>query len=137
MKTFLIIILFLIPLTFFSQKEIKNDTSEICFPTEVGRQIVSDLNELDRLKETKKVTEFEINELQKKIIKQDSIISKLEQKDIKSQTIITSVEEKYKLVEEDNKDLRNKLKWVGIKTNIVEIVSGFLMASFVYIQLFK
>lgn len=137
MKTFLILILFLIPLTVFSQKEIKNDTSEICFPTEVGRQIVSDLNELDKLRDLKKLTDKEIIDLEKKIIKQDSIISKLEQKDIKNQLIVAGVEEKFKLVEQDNKDLRGKLKWAGIKTNIIEIVSGALMASFVYIQLFK
>ena len=103
----------------------------------MGRQIEIDLNELDRLKELKKLTEFEITELEKKIVKQDSIISKLEQKDINNQLIVAGVEEKFKLVDQDNKDLRNKLKWSGIKSNIIEIVSGTLMATFVYIQLFK
>jgi uncharacterized coiled-coil protein SlyX len=103
----------------------------------VGRQIEIDLNELDRLKELKKLTEFEITELENKIVKQDSIISKLEQKDINNQLIVAGVEEKFKLVDQDNKDLRNKLKWSGIKSNIIEIVSGTLMATFVYIQLFK
>jgi len=134
-------ILFLITLFFssylFSQKEVNKDTNQICFPTEIGRQIVTDLNELDKLRDLKKLTDFEITELEKKIIKQDSIISKLEQKDVNNKLIVAGVEEKYKLVEEDNKDLRNKLKWAGIKTNIVEIVSGFLMATFVYIELFK
>ncbi len=134
-------VLFLITLIFsfysFSQKEIKKDTTEICFPTEVGRQIESDLNELDKLRELKKLTDFEINELEKKIVKQDSIISKLEQKDVNNQLIVAGVEEKFKLVEEDNKDLRGKLKWAGIKSNIIEIVSGTLMATFVYIELFK
>ena len=78
-----------------------------------------------------------IIELEKKIVKQDSVISKLEQKDVNNQLIVAGVEEKYKLVEQDNKDLRGKLKWSGIKSNIVEIASGVLMASFVYIQLFK
>lgn len=129
--------MFICSFNLFSQKEIKNDTTQICFPTEVGRQIEIDLNELDRLKELKKLTEFEITELEKKIVKQDSIISKLEQKDINNQLIVAGVEEKFKLVDQDNKDLRNKLKWSGIKSNIIEIVSGTLMATFVYIQLFK
>ena len=137
MKTLLIFILFLLPLNLLSQKEIKKDTTEICFPTEVGRQIESDLNELDKLRELKKLTDFEIIELEKKIVKQDSIISKLEQKDINNQLIVAGVEEKFKLVDQDNKDLRGKLKWAGIKSNIIEIVSGTLMATFVYIQLFK
>jgi hypothetical protein len=137
MKNILIFILFLLPLNLLSQKEIKKDTTEICFPTEVGRQIESDLNELDKLRELKKLTDFEIIELEKKIVKQDSIISKLEQKDINNQLIVAGVEEKFKLVDQDNKDLRGKLKWAGIKSNIIEIVSGTLMATFVYIQLFK
>ena len=137
MKNILIFILFLLPLNLLSQKEIKKDTAEICFPTEVGRQIESDLNELDKLRELKKLTDFEIIELEKKIVKQDSIISKLEQKDINNQSIVAGVEEKFKLVDQDNKDLRGKLKWAGLKSNIIEIVSGTLMATFVYIQLFK
>jgi hypothetical protein len=137
MKKLLVLLMFICSFNLFSQKEIKNDTTQICFPTEVGRQIEIDLNELDRLKELKKLTEFEITELENKIVKQDSIISKLEQKDINNQLIVAGVEEKFKLVDQDNKDLRNKLKWSGIKSNIIEIVSGTLMATFVYIQLFK
>jgi hypothetical protein len=137
MKKLLVLLMFICSFNLFSQKEIKNDTTQICFPTEVGRQIELDLNELDRLKELQKLTEFEITESEKKIVKQDSVISKLEQKDINNQLIVAGVEEKFKLVDQDNKDLRNKLKWSGIKSNIIEIVSGTLMATFVYIQLFK
>ena len=137
MKKLLVLLMFICSFNLFSQKEIKNDTTQICFPTEVGRQIELDLNELDRLKELQKLTEFEITESEKKIVKQDSVISKLEQKDINNQLIVAGVEEKFKLVDQDNKDLRNKLKWSGIKSNIIDIVSGTLMATFVYIQLFK
>ena len=119
------------------KKELNKDTTQICFPTDIGRQIVTDLNELDRLKENEKLTEKEITELETKIVKQDSIISKLQQKDINNELIVNGVEEKYELVEEDNKELRKDLKWAKIKTNIVEIVSGVLMATFVYIELFK
>jgi hypothetical protein len=125
--------------TFFvlSQKTVTPDTNQICFPTEVGKKILLDLNELDRLKKYEILTENEIKEFETKVIKQDSIISKLEQKDDTNKVIIKSWEEKYNLVEKDNKDLRNKLKWAGIKTNIVEIVSGLIMSSIIYIQLFK
>lgn len=137
MKKILTIVFILFSFVTFSQKDIKKDTNEICFPSNVGKQILLDLNELDKLKENKKLTDHEISELEKKIVKQDSVISKLQQKDVNNQLIVAGVEEKYKLVEEDNKDLRDKLKWSGIKSNIIEIVSGTLMASFVYIQLFK
>lgn len=137
MKNFLVLFFIFFFSYSFSQKDIKKDTTQICFPTSVGRQIETDLNELDRLRELKKLTDFEIKEMEKKIVKQDSIISKLEQKDVNNQLIVVGVEEKFKLVDQDNKDLRNKLKWAGIKSNIIEIVSGTLMATFVYIQLFK
>ena len=137
MKKILLLLTFIFSYYLYSQKELNKDTTQICFPTDIGRQIVTDLNELDRLKENEKLTEKEITELETKIVKQDSIISKLQQKDINNELIVNGVEEKYELVEEDNKELRKDLKWAKIKTNIVEIVSGVLMATFVYIELFK
>ena len=137
MKNILFLLFIMVSFVSFSQKETKVDTNQICFPSNVGKQILLDLNELDRLKENKKLTDNEIGELEKKIVKQDSVISKLEQKDVNNQLIVKGVEEKYKLVEDDNKDLRNKLKWSGIKSTIVEGISGLLMATFVYIELFK
>jgi hypothetical protein len=137
MKKIILLTILLSSFNTFSQKVITPDTSKICFPSVVGKQIMLDLNELDRLKENEKLTEKEIVELETKIVKQDSIISKLQQKDINNQLIVKGVEEKYKLVEEDNKNLRKDLKWAGVKTNIIEIVSGFVMSSIIYIQLFK
>jgi hypothetical protein len=137
MKTIITIFFILFSFVLLSQKEIKKDTNQICFPINIGKLILLDLNELDRLKESEKLTKKEITNLETKVVKQDSIISKLEQKDTNNKTIIGSWEEKHKLVEEDNKDLRSKLKWAAIKTNIIEIFSGAIMASIIYIQLFK
>ena len=137
MKNILFLLFVLFSFISISQKEIKNDTNEICFPSKVGKQILLDLNELDKLKETEKLTKKEIYELEKKVVKQDSIISKLEQKDVNNLLIVKSVEENYKLVEEDNKDLRGKIKSIGIKNNIIEIVTGVIMSSIIYIQIFK
>jgi hypothetical protein len=137
MKTIITIFFILFSFVILSQKETKKDTSELCFPSTVAKKILLDLNELDRLKENEKLIKIEVKELETKIIKQDSIISKFEQKDDNNKVIIGKWEEKYKLVEEDNKDLRGKLKWAGIKSNIVEIVSGVIMASIVYIELLK
>jgi len=137
MKYIITFILILFCFVSFSQKENNIDTNEICLPSTVAKKMVLDLNELDRLKENEKLTKNEILELENKVIKQDSIISKLVQKDINNQLIINGVEEKYKLVEQDNKDLRNKLKWGEIKNNIIEIVSGAILTSVIYIELFK
>ncbi len=137
MKNILFLLFILFSFISISQKEIKNDTNEICFPSKVGKQILIDLNELDKLRTTDKLTKTEIVELEKKVVKQDSMISKLEQKDVNNLLIVKSVEEKFKLVEEDNKDLRGRIKTLGIKNNIIEIVTGVIMSSIIYIQIFK
>lgn len=137
MKKSILLTILLSSFNIFSQKVIITDTSKICFPSNVGKQIMVDLNELDRLKENEKLTKKEIFGLETKIVKQDSVISKLEQKDVNNQLIVSGVEEKYKLVEEDNKNLRKDLKWAGIKNNVVEIVSGAILSSIIYIELFK
>lgn len=121
----------------FGQKTENTDTTIICFPTEIGRQIMKDLNELDKLRKTSILDKKEIEDFEKKAKKQDSIISKLEEKDRNNEILVKSTEEKYKLVEEDNKDLRKEIKNIKIKNNIIEIVSGVIFATITYIQLFK
>lgn len=133
-------IIFFIFLTFssfvFTQKT-NVDTSIICFPTEIGKEVLKDLNELDKLKKTNILDKKEIEEFEKKVKDQDSIISKLEEKDRNNEILVKSTEEKYKLVEEDNNDLRKEIKNIKIKNNIIEIVSGVIFATITYIQLFK
>lgn len=133
-------IIFFIFLTFssfvFTQKT-NVDTSIICFPTEIGKEVLKDLNELDKLRKTNILDKKEIEEFEKKVKDQDSIISKLEEKDRNNEILVKSTEEKYKLVEEDNNDLRKEIKNIKIKNNIIEIVSGVIFATITYIQLFK
>jgi hypothetical protein len=133
-------ILFFVFLTFslfcFGQKT-NVDTSVICFPTEVAKEVLKDLNELDKLRKTNILDKKEIEEFEKKVKDQDSIISKLEQKDKTNEILVKSTEEKYKLLEEDNKDLREQIKRVKIKNNIIEIVSAVIFSTITYIQLFK
>ena len=51
MKNIILITFTLISLLGFSQtKPQKDDSTTICFPVNVGKQILLDLNELDRLK---------------------------------------------------------------------------------------
>jgi len=133
-------IIFFIFLTFssfvFTQKT-NVDTSIICFPTEIGKEVLKDLNELDKLRKTNILDKKEIEEFEKKVKDQDSIISKLEEKDRNNEILVKSTEEKYKLLEEDNNDLRKEIKNIKIKNNIIEIVSGVIFATITYIQLFK
>ena len=61
----------------------------------------------------------------------------LTKKDENNKIIISSVEEKYKLVEEDNKDLRKEIKRLNTRNTIVEIVSGAILTAITFIQIYK
>ena len=56
----------------FSQT--KKDTTEICIPYKVAKQMALDLNSLDSLKSDSKLTNKELRETRKKVTYQDSII---------------------------------------------------------------
>jgi hypothetical protein len=137
MKKLLLILLFLVSFISYGQKELTKDTNFTCLPNNVARQILRDLNELDRLKKNEILYIDEIKEFEKKSVAQDSTISKLEQRDKVNLTIIESAEEKVKLIQKDNELLRGEIKRINTKTNIIEIVSGAIMATIIYIQLFK
>jgi hypothetical protein len=137
MKKLFFIILLLVSFISYGQKEITKDTNYTCLPNNVARQVLRDLNELDRLKKNEVLYVNEIKELEKKSVVQDSTISKLEQRDKVNLAIIEGTEEKVKLIKEDNDLLRKEIKRINTKTNIIEIVSGAIMATIIYIQLFK
>jgi hypothetical protein len=115
----------------------KEDTTKICFPVNVGKQILLDLNDLDRLKKQSVLDKKQIQELENKVSKEEGVIKFLEQKDSTSQVIIRDTEEKVKLVEEDNTNLRKDIKKIKTKNTIIEIVSGAIVGALTYIVVFK
>jgi len=66
MKNILTVLFLLVSMTSFSQIK-KVDTTEICLPYSVGKQIMLDLNRLDSTTAILKLTETEVIELNKKI----------------------------------------------------------------------
>lgn len=137
MKKILFIIFFLISFFGTSQKNITIDTNNICIPNNIGKEILTELNELDKLRKEKILTDKEILELEKKVTKQDLTIKDLEEKDLNNKILIGANKEKYNLVEEDNKNLRKEIKNIKTKNTIIEIVSGLFFATITYIQIFK
>lgn len=121
----------------FSQKQNPVDTNEICMPSEVARKILIDLNQLDNLKKDQILSDKQIKELELKSAKQDSIIGDLEQKDKNNQIIIGVKDEKFKLIEDDNTQLRKDIKKVKTRATIVEILSGAILVTITYIELLK
>lgn len=121
----------LVSLTSFSQIK-KVDTTEICLPYSVGKQIMLDLNRLDSTTAILKLTETEVIELNKKIDAQQGIIGNLEDKIKMSDTIIQKTNEKFDIVDKINKNLVTDNKKLRRKNVIIEIVSGILIGALTY-----
>jgi len=138
MRNFLLILMFMISFVGFSQTNNKNqpykiDTTKICFPVEVGRQILIDLNECDKNKELLKLSELQIGELENKVIQKDNVIHLLEQKDSLNSVIVVKTEEKFKIVTDENIKLRKEIKTIKTKRTIIESVLGLFSGVLIYI----
>lgn len=121
----------------FSFGQIKKDTTQICFPYSVGKQIALDLNKLDQLTELVKLTEKELKETQNKVEVQSNIIETMELKEDNYELQIQKEEEKFKIVEEENEGLRTDIKKLKTKNTIIEIVGGAIVGALTYIVVFK
>ena len=121
----------------FSFGQIKKDTTQICFPYSVGKQIALDLNKLDQLTELVKLTEKELKETQNKVEIQSNIIETMELKEDNYELQIQKEEEKFKIVEEENEGLRTDIKKFKTKNTIIEIVGGAIIGALTYIAVFK
>ena len=125
MKNLIITLLVFVPLFSFGQS--KKDTTQICFPYSVGKQIALDLNKLDQLTELMKLTEKELKETQNKVQVQNNIIETMELKEDNYKLQIQKEEEKFKIVEEENNGLRKDIKKLKTKNTIIEIVGGAII----------
>jgi chromosome segregation ATPase len=121
----------------FSFGQIKKDTTQMCFPYSVGKQIALDLNKLDQLTELVKLTEKELKETQNKVEVQSNIIETMELKEDNYELQIQKEEEKFKIVEDENNGLRKDIKKLKTKNTIIEIVGGAIVGALTYIVVFK
>jgi hypothetical protein len=135
MKNLIMTLLVFVPL--FSFGQIKKDTTQICFPYSVGKQIALDLNKLDQLTELVKLTEKELKETQNKVEVQSNIIETMELKEDNYELQIQKEEEKFKIVEDENNGLRKDIKKLKTKNTIIEIVGGAIVGALTYIVVFK
>ena len=132
MKNLLLIVFMSIGITSFSQTIKKEDTTEICLPYTVGKQIMLDLNKLDSTTAILKLTEEEVIELNKKIDLQQSVITTMEEKVKTSETIIQKTNEKFQIVDNINKDLTSDNKKLKRKNTIIQIVSAVIIGALTY-----
>ena len=137
MKKILLILFFIFfSLECYSQKN-TTDTNQICVPQYVAKEILLDLNELDRLKKIVEKDKDEINQLNTKIKLLENTNNLLIEKDSLSLQIIKVNEEKFQIIEKENEDLRKSVKKIKQKNIIVESVAGTIVAALTYILVFK
>jgi hypothetical protein len=134
-KLLITLLLILLPLITFSQ--VKKDTTQICLPYIVAKQILLDLNRLDQLTEVLNLTEIELRETQNKVNIQDSIIVTMKLKEDNYKLQIKKEQEKYIIVEGQNEGLRKDIKKLKTKNTIIEIVGGAIIGGLTYILIFK
>jgi hypothetical protein len=137
MKNYLLIFFVLIITNVFSQNICCEDTSYLKIPVWVGKEILLDINELDRLKTIEIESNKEINQLEKKILLQEKSISVLEETNSHSLRIIGLTEEKVNLLDEENKKLMVDIGKIKTKNTVIEIVGGAIIGALTYILVFK
>lgn len=138
MKKILFLIFILLSFSFFSQKNnCEEDSTMVCVPVEIGKKILIDLIDLDRLRKDSSLCEGQIKQLELKIDKKESIIKGQEDKEKKLNEIILLKDEKYKLVDEENNKLRDDIGKLKTKNTIIEIVATSIIGVLVYIFAFK
>lgn len=131
MKYIFYIFLF-ISFSSFSQKANCEDTNEICIPNSVGREILIDLNRLDKANAIILTYKDEILQLNSKVDKLTEINKSLEESNKLSLKITQSTEEKVKLFEQDNKNLRTEISNLKTKNTIIEIVAAGIIGGLTY-----
>ena len=137
MKNTLLILSLIISFVGYSQKTPKVDSTEICFPYQVGQQILLDLNDCDESKKLLEISKKEVKLLNKKVAEQDTIIEDLKKKVVVSDSIIARNEDKFKTVDEENKNLRGDITKLKLKNTIFNIVGGAIIGGLTYIIIFK
>lgn len=136
-KIFTLFFIIITTLSFGQESCQKEDSTTICFPVEVGKQILLDLNELDRLKEEKKLYNTEIELLNTKINNQDTIIKLQNEKFNVCEEIVKETENKVTILKDENEELRKDIKKIRRKNTIIEIVSGSIITVLTGVIAFK
>lgn len=134
MKKLLIILFLLLSFNGLTQTiGCPEDTNTICLPINVAKEVLLDLNELDKQKTLNKNYQTEIQLLINKTEKLILVNELLEEKEHLSYQIQKKTEEKVKLLEEENKNLRQEITNVKTKNTLIGIFSGAIIGVLTYV----
>jgi hypothetical protein len=121
----------------FAQQKPKTEPTEMSIPYDVAQKMLLDLNDYDRLKELSKLDKEEIKQLNNKILFLEKTINTWEQKDTLNKEIISNVEQKFKIVNDQNDELRKEVKKLKVKNTMTQIISGVLLSTLTVFSIVK
>ena len=134
MKNIFILFFILFSFNTFSQKSVcEEDSTNICLPVEIGKKILIDLNDLDRLRQDSVLCNDQIKQLELKVEKKEYIIQTQYEKEKNLNEVIKSKDEKFRLVDEENNRLRDDIGKLKTKNTIIEIVAAGIIGGLIYI----
>ena len=123
-------------LTSFSQTDTNNQPTK-CFPIPIVKQITKDLMSGDSAKIQLTLTNQQLDETEKKVILQDSVISLLRVKETNYQTIIGVQTQKYSVLENHTNNLEWNLKKEKIKNKFTSILSSGVIVVLTILLIIK
>ena len=123
-------------LTSFSQTGTNNQPTK-CFPIPIVKQITKDLMSGDSAKIQLTLTNQQLDETEKKVILQDSVISLLRVKEINYRTIIEAQTQKYSVLENHTKKLEWNLKKEKVKNKFKSILGTGAIAVLTFFLITK
>jgi hypothetical protein len=135
-KNILLIIFTFLCLGFLSQKN-NSDTSQMCIPYPIAKQILLDLNNYDKLQEVVKTYKEEIYELNKKTQVLQKENDSWEKEDSLNREIISEKNKAIEIIKEENKGLRDENKRIKTKNTLYNIISAVIIAPLTYLVLLK
>jgi hypothetical protein len=115
---------------------IKTDTTQVCLPTPIARQVAKDLLRLDGCKEEVKLLETKIDRLNDVSLIKDAMMEMHEEKDTNNQYIIKQLELQVGQYDKLSDDLRKELKQQRVKSFLWKVgtFAGVLTSSYLLIK---
>jgi len=117
-------------------QETKTDSTQVCLPTPIARQVAKDLIRLDGCKEEVKLLESKIDKLQDISKVKDIMLEMHEEKDKNNQYVINQLELQVKQYEKLSKDLTKELKGQKTKSFLWKLGTfvGVITTSYLLIK---
>lgn len=115
---------------------VKTDTTQVCLPTPIARQVAKDLLRLDGCKEEVKLLETKIDRLNDVSLIKDAMMEMHEEKDTNNQYIIKQLELQVGQYDKLSNDLRKELKQQRVKSFLWKLgtFAGILTSSYLLIK---